>query len=212
MRYIVGVIVILVGLELLLTTAGVQNIPSLGVWWPVILIVIGLINWKSHPRMFFWPLMLIGFGVIFLLSNLNALSGNVWNYIWPCVIILLGFHVIVGKAWSGKRKEGNGRNVSTAFSGTEEKVVGGFCEGEVSAWFGGSKLDLRDAELADSSKINVNATFGGIEIIVPRGVKVIMRVTPIFGGASNKTEVDASSTKTLTISGTAMFGGVEIKN
>lgn len=212
MRYIIGTIIILVGLGLLLTAAGVKNVPSLDVWWPIILIVVGLLSWRSNPRMFFWPMILIALGVVFLLSNLNALSGDVWNYIWPFMIILLGFNFLVGKRWASKMHEGSGRHVFAAFSGREEKITGDFSKGEASAWFGGSKLDLREAKLADQSEIDVYAAFGGIEILVPQGVKVITRVTPIFGGTSNKTLVDGSSVKTITISGTVMFGGVDIKN
>ncbi|MGH2592084.1 MAG: LiaI-LiaF-like domain-containing protein [Anaerolineae bacterium] len=44
----------------------------------------------------FWALVLIAIGAIFLLQNLNILSGNVWGTIWPVFLILLGGWLLLG--------------------------------------------------------------------------------------------------------------------
>jgi hypothetical protein len=82
----------------------------------------------------------------------------------------------------------------------------------VSAWFGGVKLDLRDAQFADQTTLNVSLGFGGLEVWVPKHVRIVTSVTPIMGGAEDKTQPDANATKTLTITGSALFGGVGVKN
>ncbi|MFA5052058.1 MAG: DUF5668 domain-containing protein [Patescibacteria group bacterium] len=213
MRTLIGIVIVLVGLQLLLSSMDVANVPSLGDWWPVILIAIGLISWKSNPRMFFWPVIMIGLGIIFLLENLNVLPGNAWNYVWPCIIIVIGVSIMTGRKWEhwGKH-EGSGEHVASVFSGREERVAGEFSKGSVSATFGGTKYDLRGATITDGAEVEAFASFGGIEILVPKDVSVRLKVTPIFGGSENKTNPDPNVKKTLTVTGTAMFGGIEVKN
>ncbi|MBI4770580.1 MAG: hypothetical protein HY784_09290 [Chloroflexi bacterium] len=42
----------------------------------------------------FWPIILILAGVLFLLSNLNLLPGNAWDWVWPAFLILLGVNIL----------------------------------------------------------------------------------------------------------------------
>lgn len=53
----------------------------------------------------FWPLMLVAVGAILLMTNLNALPGNLWDYVakyWPLLFILSGLDQIYqGKGWVG---------------------------------------------------------------------------------------------------------------
>ncbi len=53
----------------------------------------------------FWPLMLIAFGVVLLMTNMNTLPGNLWDYVakyWPVLFILSGLdHIYQGKNWVG---------------------------------------------------------------------------------------------------------------
>jgi len=43
----------------------------------------------------FFGLLLIVVGIAFLLENLGLVSGNVWNIIWPLVIILFGISILL---------------------------------------------------------------------------------------------------------------------
>jgi hypothetical protein len=45
----------------------------------------------------FWPLLLILFGVLLLLDNLNLLPGNAWGYLWPLVLIFFGLNLLLGR-------------------------------------------------------------------------------------------------------------------
>ena len=48
----------------------------------------------------FWPIIFIGVGVIFLLSNLNIIQGNPWPTIlrlWPVLLIMIGLDIIFGR-------------------------------------------------------------------------------------------------------------------
>jgi hypothetical protein len=47
-----------------------------------------------------WPMILIGIGLIFLLSNLGIVSGSAWDWIatlWPVLLILIGLESILNR-------------------------------------------------------------------------------------------------------------------
>jgi len=46
----------------------------------------------------FWGGLLLIVGVVLLLANFNIITGNVWGYIWPLFIILMGVSVLIGVA------------------------------------------------------------------------------------------------------------------
>jgi predicted membrane protein len=82
--------------------------------------------------------------------------------------------------------------------------------------FGGVEVDLRRAGMrGDSAVIDVSAMFGGVEFKIPQNWAVVPSVAAIFGGFSNKSvqpSADAPGVKRLYIKGSAVFGGVEVKN
>lgn len=48
----------------------------------------------------FWPIILIGAGVIFLLANLGIISSNPWPIIWnlwPVILIVIGLDILFGR-------------------------------------------------------------------------------------------------------------------
>jgi predicted membrane protein len=82
--------------------------------------------------------------------------------------------------------------------------------------FGGVGIDLRQAGIrGDSAVIDVTSMFGGVEFKVPTNWIVVGHVFALFGGFGNKTvqpSADMPGVKRLYIKGSAMFGGVEVKN
>jgi len=55
---------------------------------------------RRHPPSLFWPLMLIGAGVLLLLSNLGYLPWQSWAVLWrlwPLLLIALGIDVLIGR-------------------------------------------------------------------------------------------------------------------
>jgi hypothetical protein len=46
----------------------------------------------------FWPVALIGLGVLLLLDNLGWLPGSVWGYLWPALLIFVGVGLVLGRA------------------------------------------------------------------------------------------------------------------
>ncbi len=45
----------------------------------------------------FFGLALVIVGVIFLLEKFGIVSGSIWGYVWPSLIILLGLFMVLGK-------------------------------------------------------------------------------------------------------------------
>jgi hypothetical protein len=92
-----------------------------------------------------------------------------------------------------------------------------FRAADVSAMFGGIELDLRKAAIAaEFATVDVSAMFGGIEIRVPETWTVESKGVGILGGFADETRPPAPDPavkpQRLVVTGTAIFGGVAIKN
>jgi len=59
---------------------------------------------RRRPPSFFWPLVLIGAGVVLLFSNLGYIPWSSWNVLWrlwPLLLIALGVDVLIGRRSMG---------------------------------------------------------------------------------------------------------------
>ena len=60
---------------------------------------------RRRPPSIFWPLVLIGAGILLLLSNLGYISWQSWGMLWrlwPVLLIALGIDVLIGRrSWIG---------------------------------------------------------------------------------------------------------------
>jgi len=55
---------------------------------------------RQERRSFFWPIVLIGFGVLLLLSNLGLFPESGWAVLWrfwPVALVALGIDVLIGR-------------------------------------------------------------------------------------------------------------------
>jgi hypothetical protein len=88
-----------------------------------------------------------------------------------------------------------------------------FRGGSMFAWFGGISVDLREATLADDATLTVGALFGGVDVKVPTGWRVETSGRAFFGGVADVlTPPDDPTAPTLTVTSTAVFGGVSIRH
>jgi len=81
------------------------------------------------------------------------------------------------------------------------------------AFMGGGEIDLREANFADREvEINCVAIMGGIEVIVPPGVEVVVRGLGIMGGFDERPHEapDDPDAPRVIVTGLALMGGVEI--
>jgi hypothetical protein len=236
-RAVPAVVLIVIGTLFLL--GNMHILPNLN-WfdfWPVILIVIGLMKLLEAPRKgsYVWGAILFGLGAVLLADNLNLLPFSPWD-LWPLLLIALGAGLLFERLPWGGRPDWRSRlgahasccsgprvsaagalNLSAIFSGGKRKFDGQeFRGGTITAVFGGFDLDFRKAGIAgDSAVLQVDAIFGGCEIKVPESWDVQMQDTAIFGGFSDETRhppAGAPGTKRFFVKGAAVFGGVVVKN
>jgi len=195
----------------------------LSTWWPSILILIGIsVLIGNRFRRWGAGLILILFGGLFQAWELGYLAGDVWRKIWPAVLIVLGAWIIFRP--SRRRQDrfraapapGGDIDVTAVFSGAKRRVEArNFKGGEATAVFGGVDLDLTGAGLeGGQATMEATAIFGGVDIIVPRDWKVVLDGTPILGGVSMKhaNPPESEVQSTLHVRGTAIFGGVTVKD
>ena len=109
------------------------------------------------------------------------------------------------------------RGVVIAFMGGAERTGSWLVPRELKVWaaLGGALIDLRDAKFAPGvTEIDVTAFMGGVEIIVPRGVRVETLGAGVMGGfaasAGDSSALDPSQ-PVLRVTGLAIMGGVEVK-
>ncbi|HVA62484.1 MAG TPA: DUF5668 domain-containing protein [Terriglobales bacterium] len=101
-------------------------------------------------------------------------------------------------------------------AGVQRRITAqNFTGGRVVAFFGGFNLDLTRANIAgDAAELELNALFGGGEVRVPETWIIDLRGHALLGAYSDETHQNppASGAKRLVVQGTAVFGGVVIKN
>lgn len=214
-----GIVFLILGIGFLLQQLDVFYFKeTLSTWWPLILIVIGLIQLvgSSHssklPGIFF-----ILLGAIFLSRELFDI--DLFTYIWPLFLIIIGLVFIFSRGHF-QRDISDSNNVIrhfSLFSGASVRSRSTHFEGgDVTAIFGGVKVDLRDIHLSlNNAFLDIVTAFGGATLIVPEGMRVEVTGTPILGGWENKTRGAVSEDESdlvLYVKCLPIFGGVEIKN
>lgn len=216
-RILTGILILIAGLGGLLDALGVLPFwQYAATWWPLGVIIAGLLVIIADVRQYITTIVLVVVGVLLQLHTLNFIHVNVWGLIWPVIIIAVGLSVIVNKVGHGKNvKTRDLDSVAAIFSGSETANKSqNYKGGKVSSIFGGVKIDLRDARIDKEATIEVFVLCGGVELDIPREWKVQQRVTPILGGVESKSYSEKTTDKspTLYITGMVALGGVEVKS
>lgn len=218
-----GLLLIALGVLFLLDRMGRLDFSDLfSRFWPLILIFAGL--WhivSSRFRDLTGGLVLIIIGGLFQLSELDILERGAWNYIWPLLIIFLGIWVLSGVV---RRRtpalppgvKGDDLDAFAMLSGLNRRIESqNFRGGKATAIMGGIELDFTAARLAEGkATLELTAIMGGIDLRVPKHMRVELEAHPLLGGVEDKhTHVPGAETpSTLYIKATAIMGGVDIKD
>lgn len=254
-KALVGIILLGVGCILLLRTLDIFFIPGWVLSWPVFLIAIGcfigyrqgfdrpsafvpliigiiFLSNRVLPDMdlsrFFWPLLVIAFGVWMILGRKTPKMGHIgkWNrkfgndpYSWsgtPTDPLASGTgeHMGPDPAASAPYPEDVIESVSI-FGGVKKNIVSkNFRGGEIVNFFGGSEINLMQADINGRVNLEVVQVFGGTKIIVPANWTVHSEMVAIFGGIEDKRppQLNVAAEKVLVIVGTSLFGGIDIKS
>ncbi len=197
------------------------NLPHYIFSWESILILLGLYfifgRDKKVPGV-----ILLTIGTVFMLEDIFWwMHFDFWDVFLPGILIFLGVALMMRKSISNKPTDADDVDYvddMAVFGGGEKKITSqNFKGGKITAVFGGSKINLHQADITEGpAVIDVLAMFGGTDIIVPPDWTVKTEVTAIFGGFSDKRQnainVVHNAEKVLTIKGIVLFGGGEVKS
>jgi hypothetical protein len=228
----VGAIILTLGSLLLLHKMDLLEFPRWIFSWKVMLIGIGLIvGINSNFKGIGWLVMIL-IGSFFFLDDIPGFPIDLDRYALPVGIIILGmfivFRAVIGKS-EKERKDiwGDGVvatdsggedtfDLTTVFGGAKRKIFSkNFRGGRTTCIFGGSDIDMTQADINGTIIIDVVQIFGGVKMIIPANWEVKSDVSVILGGIDDKRNVPTAGlapNKKLVLTGTVIFGGVDIKS
>ena len=211
-NYILGLIIIFIGVIIGLNSFDIVNINLFfNGWWTLFIIIpsfVGLFNSTSKTG------SIIGLtkGILLLLSCQNILSFSIiWKLMLPVILVVIGLSFIFkdNKVEKINISDKNNKEICATFGEEIIKVKDLFEGADLTAVFGSVKYDLSDSDIKKDIIINASSIFGGIDITLKEGVNVKVKSTPIFGGVNNKYK--GNGKYTIYINCTCLFGGVNIK-
>jgi len=216
----IGVVLLVIGAGFLLDVFDVLEFaPILETYWPSVIILIGVVQLFNKHASKVGSGILILVGLYLQSERLDILPVNFGAIFWPVVLVVVGASLAFGRKRSAPI-HGFSDDVVHVFA-----ILGGadapissqaFKGGSAGVIFGGNTLDLRNAKLApEGADLDLFAAFGGVDVLIPEGWKVIDRGVPIFGGFDNKTVPPVSddpNLPTLRVHYLVLFGGIDIKH
>ena len=174
-------------------------------------------------------------GIIFIVAALLRLAdmwGIVqlnWDHSWteyfgPVLLLYVGIEMLIyslshnPSQWLQlplpKGEDGKRMCCSVRF-GADEYVYHGepFRGARLDALCGGLRLDMRQALISEDEEIDIHTFLGGVEILVPANVNVIVNSHDFLGGVSDETvKSPDSASRTIHITASNFLGGVNIKH
>jgi hypothetical protein len=230
-RLTLALFLILIGILLLFDRLGFFGFAHvIRTWWPLILIYFGIRKFLIARRYGGTSGMgLLVSGVLLQLLMLNVFRADMWRTYWPIILILVGLWFVIetfvkkseaeaepepiGGVMPDVRNDGFVESSNFFSSSNEVYQARPLIGGNITAFFGGTKINLRDSDINLPVRIDVTVFFSGVELYVPPDWKVLYAVTPVFSSMEDKRfGIAANPQKELRISGIVAFGSIEIKN
>jgi predicted membrane protein len=217
--------------------ASLTDLPDWIFSWPTFLIALGFfIGLRHNFRGAAWFILML-VGGAFLFSHLNP-DISIRRYIWPLALIVVGLFFIVRprrRNWQqGSEKKNAGMqgdssigfeetwndedfvDSTSIFGGAKKNIISkNFKGGDLVNIFGGTDLDLTQADFTGKAVIELTTIFGGTKLIIPSNWSIQSDAVIIFGGIEDKRKMPAAAEnpdKILVLKGTVIFGGIDIKS
>ena len=207
-----------------------QNIPNICVCAMRTVILHQEIKMIGKKMKSIFGLLLIVFaclqlGTMFGWLHMDEFWQQPWTqYVAPCALFYLGVHFLFRYVCCNRDQwlrrplpigeEGKRIRCEVSFGGDEYVFRGeNFHGARLDAFFGGIRLDLREAVISEDEEIDIHTVFGGVELIVPENVNVLAKSRSIVGGVGNHAvrNLDEGA-HCIYVIASNVFGGVSIAN
>lgn len=217
---VVGIGILFLGTVLMLENFGIRGAHYLWRLWPLIIVALGIIKLRNAKGSRTGAYMLLAIGSALSLSTIFGI--DLGSLLGPLFVMGIGIFIMLHALKkhrqsppSLKESEDFIKGMALFSSYRHRHPRSPFKGGELTAIFGGTEVDLRDAQITSQSvRLDCFIMFGGGEIRVPEGWDVRVSATAIFGGIDNKSiplPNGAQGKPVLSVTGMVLFGGMEIK-
>ena len=196
----------------------------------------------DHLHKYLFPSVLLGVGVSVLLQRnpwgwlwllaggwtlfgaLDILDLDFWDIFFPLALVAGGILMVTRSARgpvlrpasTAAEKETQTHAFALMSGNVRKNDSEAYRGGDLMAFMGGVDLDLRQAQTSpEGAVIDAFAMWGGIEIKVPEGWRVVSEVVPLLGGYEDNTKPPADPESVrgrLVVRGVVIMGGIEVKN
>jgi predicted membrane protein len=218
-RLVIGLLLIGLGAVFLASNLGlIEDQRPLRFFWPLAFLSLGvtLLTDRSETSRRYWAWIFIGIGVWGFAHRLGWISVGVMSVIVPGILLLVGARLVSRSLRPQDSADAQQRSrLFACMSGHETRsVVSPFKEAEATAVMGGIKMDFHNVTMdGDQATLDVTIIMGGIDLYVPPDWNVNIQALPLLGAAIDKRRPsNVVPTKTLTIRGTILMGGLEVKS
>ncbi len=223
-RVLAVLVLVAIGGLIFANRAGV-DVPRWIFSWEMILIGVGVfIGARRSFRPGGWMIPIL-IGLVFMADDW-LLFEELRHYLWPSAIILFGLYMIFRprrnrRSWDSKSissddSSDDAIDAVSIFGGTRKNIISkSFKGGEITTFFGGTDLNLTQADIVGSATIEITQAFGGTKLIVPNHWNIKSEIVCVFGGINDKRPLSKDThdnNKLLVLKGTCVFGGIDIKS
>jgi predicted membrane protein len=193
-----------------------------GAAWFILMVVGGVFLYNEiipdmHIRSYIWPVAIMAIGVFLIIrprhrhhwespvgQKKNAGTG------------IAEATVADGTTYDTYDTKEDYVDSTSFFGGAKRNVISkNFKGGDLVSIFGGTELDLTRADFTGVATLELTTIFGGTKLIVPSNWSIKSEVVTVFGGMEDKRNMQTltdNPEKILRLSGTVIFGGIEIKS
>lgn len=228
-----ALLVLAVGVLSLLSKALDWDVSFGSILWPTALLVFGIQGLLS--KFSFFSIGSVLFGGYFLLDNLNIVSFDLGDMVFPVIVVLFGLSLLADALRKPKQrrwtvthngepvKDKTQRNTCTtegehfecdmAFGdGRQDIMMPRLASGEIDCSFGNFIVDLSGCEaITEDCRIETDCSFGSVTILVPARYRVLPDSDTTFASIVTAGTPDAEPVGTIHMACDVSFGQITIR-
>lgn len=216
-RILFGILFILIGAVIIINNLGYIEIGNMFYFIITLLLVPIFIKGLIHLSFIsiLMPLAIIG---CMYAKELGITSITPWPLLLCALFLSIGLHLIFGHKSKHKynsavdRDTNNDIDVDVNFNSVIKYInANNLKSGLIDCSFGAAKIYFDKAKLAkDGATIELDVSFGGVELYIPKEWKVVNNVNVFAGGIDEKNISVSNTENILTLIGEIHFAGITI--